>query len=372
MAEPVLSVRAGPRALERLRRHGLDPADISVIPGAAGGPKALGLHGLDVALFGEWLPRAPRERHLIGASIGAWRFAAACRRDPVPALAELARRYTEQSYPRGVSAAFVTRSVRELLSALFSGREVEVTAHPHHRLHLLAVRGRGPLTRDAGLRRLAGFGAAVVANLAGRRHLRHVMERALFHDARGLPDFLAPGRVVGALHPATDGNAIRFDAFRTHAVALAPANLHEALAASAAIPLVIDAVPDIPGAPRGLYWDGGLIDYHLHLPYARGEGLVLYPHFTDRIVPGWLDKSLPWRRARGEWLDNVVLVSPSREYLSRLPGGKLPDRGDFKRFVADPAARMANWRTAIAESARLAEAFLAFADRPDVARIEPL
>ncbi|HRE15173.1 MAG TPA: hypothetical protein PLD37_13345, partial [Usitatibacteraceae bacterium] len=57
----VLSIRAGSRALERIRRHGLDPADVAVIPGAAGGPKALGLHGLDLALFGEWLPRAPRE-----------------------------------------------------------------------------------------------------------------------------------------------------------------------------------------------------------------------------------------------------------------------------------------------------------------------
>ena len=46
----------------------------------------------------------------------------------------------------------------------------------------------------------------------------------------------------------------------------------------------------------------------------------------DRIVPGWLDKGMPWRRARGEWLDNVILVAPSREYLSKLPHGKLPDR----------------------------------------------
>jgi hypothetical protein len=47
---------------------------------------------------------------------------------------------------------------------------------------------------------------------------------------------------------------------------------------------------------------------------------------VDRIVPGWLDKGMPWRRARGEWLDNVILVAPSREYLSKLPHGKLPDR----------------------------------------------
>jgi len=99
---------------------------------------------------------------------------------------------------------------------------------------------------------------------------------------------------------------------------------------------------------------------------------VLYPHFTDRIVPGWLDKPMPWRQARGEWLDNVVLVAPSREYLAKLPHGKLPDRGDFKHYVNDYEARLKYWRFAIGESDRLAEAFLAFAQRPDPALVRPL
>ncbi|MCM2329470.1 MAG: hypothetical protein NDI88_16435, partial [Lysobacter sp.] len=89
-------------------------------------------------------------------------------------------------------------------------------------------------------------------------------------------------------------------------------------------------------------------------------------------VPGWLDKALPWRRARGPWLDNVVLVSPSREYLAGLPFGKLPDRNDFKRFESDYDGRTAYWSRAIAESARLGDEFLAFAERPDPARVLPL
>src|SRR5215469_2081012 len=89
--EPVLTIRAGKRALERIRTHGLDPADVEIIPGAAGGPKGLGIAALDRAIFGEWLPRAPRTRHLVGASIGAWRFAAACRADPLAALGDFAR-----------------------------------------------------------------------------------------------------------------------------------------------------------------------------------------------------------------------------------------------------------------------------------------
>ncbi|MEO5677267.1 MAG: hypothetical protein ABIQ84_06940, partial [Usitatibacter sp.] len=95
-------------------------------------------------------------------------------------------------------------------------------------------------------------------------------------------------------------------------------------------------------------------------------------HFTDRIVPGWLDKGMPWRRARGQWLDNVIVVAPSREYLATLPNGKLPDRGDFARYAGGDARRMEAWRTAIAESDRLAEAFMEFARKPDLRRVLPL
>jgi hypothetical protein len=367
-----LVIRAGPRALQRIREHGLDPADVAVVPGAAGGPKALGLHGLDVALFAEWFLKAPRVRDLIGASIGAWRFAAACRPDAAQGLREFVRLYAEQRFPPRPGAALVTRKAREMLATLFDGHDADILESPGYRLHILAVRGRGLLTRDAGLRRTAGFGAALLANFAGRRHLRHFLERTVFHDARGWPPFLGDGAVAGDLVPASGAAPIRFDAFRTHAVALDRDNLRDALVASAAIPMVIEAVPDIPRSPAGLYWDGGLIDYHLHLPYSRSSGLVLYPHFTDRIVPGWLDKALPWRRARGEWLDNVVLVSPSREYVARLPFGKLPDRGDFRRFESDHDGRVAYWRKAIAESARLGDEFLAFAERPDPSRVLPL
>jgi hypothetical protein len=355
MPNSVLTIRAGKRALERIRSVGLQASDIEVVPGAAGGPKALGIAGLDRAIFGEWLPAAPGVRHLIGSSIGAWRFAAACRSDPVAALAQFAAAYTEQTYPAHPSRRFVSESARAMLGALFSGKEDEILAHPHYRLHILTVRGRWPLTRDSLFSTSLGFGMAAMANAIGRRHLARFIDRTVFHDARGHPPFLASGG--------------RFDAFHTHAVTLDRANLGEALIASASIPLILEGVADIPSAPLGVYWDGGIIDYHLHLPYHHSKGLALYPHFTDRIVPGWLDKSLPWRRARGEWLDNVVLVAPSREYLAGLPHGKLPDRKDFSRFAGDDAGRMKYWRAAIAESDRLAEAFYDFVRRPDPSRV---
>ena len=352
----MLTIRAGRRALEEIRAHGMDPGAIEIVPGAAGGPKALGLSGLDRAVFGEWLPRSRRTRHLVGASIGAWRFAAACCADPIERLRLFAELYTEQRYPPGADAAFVSRSARAMLGELFSGREDEILGCNDYRLHVLAVRGRWPLTRASRFTTPLGFGMAAFANALGRRHLARFIDRTVFTDSREPLALLGHG----------------FDAFRTHTVHLDRENLAEALVASASIPLVLEGVPDIPRAPSGVYWDGGIIDYHLHLPYHRTKGLVLYPHFIDRIVPGWLDKAMPWRHARGEWLDNVILVAPSRDYVAKLPHGKLPDRSDFKRFTGADASRVRYWRAAIAESERLGELFLRFAERPDPSKILPL
>ncbi len=49
---PALTIKAGRRAMTRIREQGLSPIDVGIIPGAAGGPKALGIQGLDLALFG--------------------------------------------------------------------------------------------------------------------------------------------------------------------------------------------------------------------------------------------------------------------------------------------------------------------------------
>ena len=69
----LLQFHAGPHALARIRDDGLRAQDVAVIPAAAGGPKGLIFQALDQWLFGTWLPSAPRERILIGSSIGACR-----------------------------------------------------------------------------------------------------------------------------------------------------------------------------------------------------------------------------------------------------------------------------------------------------------
>ncbi|MBI3367022.1 MAG: phospholipase, partial [Burkholderiales bacterium] len=95
---PALQVFAGPRARAQLRERGLRPADVRIVPGAAGGPKGLALNPLDRFLFGHWLADSAHTVHLVGASVGAWRMACAMLRNPDTALAELAENYLQQRY----------------------------------------------------------------------------------------------------------------------------------------------------------------------------------------------------------------------------------------------------------------------------------
>lgn len=356
---PALQVFAGPRARARLAERGLSPADVRVVPGAAGGPKGLVLNPLDRFIFGHWLNAAPQTVHLPGASIGAWRLACACLPDADAALAQLAEDYITQRYehapgkaptPRSVSAAF-GRKLEERLGA----RAAELLSHPQRRLHVFTSRGRHLLLREGRWRTPAGYLGAFVANAASRRAMGAWLERVVFSDPReALP------------LPMHD--------YRSHVAALTPANLTAAVLASCSIPFWLDAVHDVPGGPRGAYWDGGITDYHLHLDYAAmHEGLVLYPHFQRHIVPGWLDKVWKHRHRASAFLDNVVVLAPSPAWIATLPGGKLPDRQDFKTYDDDFDGRVAAWRRALAESARLADEFadLVASGRPLAAEALP-
>jgi hypothetical protein len=338
-----LQVFAGPLALQRLRERGLQPSDIRAIPAAAGGPKGLILNPLDRFVFGHWLPRSEQVVHLLGASIGAWRMACACLPDADAALAQLADDYIAQRYDHAPGKAPKPRHVSEVFGAKlaqrFGGREAEVLSHPRLRLHVFTSRGVRALARDGRVRTPLGYLGAFASNAVSRRAMGGFLERVIFSDPRD--------RLPVPTHD-----------YRTRHVELAAANLTRSILASCTIPFWLEAVDEIAGAPPGPYWDGGITDYHLHLDYAAmQDGLVLYPHFQKTLVPGWLDKVLRHRHRASARLANVVLLSPSPEWVATLPGGKIPDRSDFKAFGDDHAARMKAWRGATAESMRLADEF---------------
>ncbi len=121
----------------------------------------------------------------------------------------------------------------------------------------------------------------------------------------------------------------------------------------------MSGVKNIPGAYKGVYRDGGVIDYHMDIPFMEDdEKIVLFPHYMDRIIPGWFDKNLSYRKPCAANMDNVVLVSPSSEFVKTLPYGKIPDRKDFLLFKGRDNERIAYWNDVVSASVCLGEEFL--------------
>ena len=386
-----LRIHAGPRARQHLEQQGLQPADVGVIPAAAGGPKGLILGPMDRFIFGEWLPRSDQPVHLVGASIGAWRMATACLQQSVAAFERLEHDYIHQDYelPPGKkrpTAAHVSERFGQNLEAFYGGRVQEVLSHPRYRLHIVTSRGRHVLGREHALGTPLGYLGAFVTNTLHRKAMGAWLERVVFSSS-------------GAALPFATTD------YRTRQVGLNAENFMQALQASCSIPFVLQAVHDIAGAPRGAYWDGGITDYHMHLRYgvedniainsiadcaylsgatgqkhhknlpghrATGAGLVLYPHFQHRVVPGWLDKRLPWRHKTTPALDSMVLLSPNPEWVKTLPNAKLPDRNDFTHYGTDTTARARAWLAATRASQQLADEWGEWLHRPDLGAVQPL
>ena len=266
-------IKAGPKALQLIRDEGLRPERVCVMAGAAGGPKWLVLYHLDRLLFSSFFNERTKPLHLIGSSIGAWRFAALSQPEPLEALDRFREAYIHQTYATAPTAAEVTAESRKVMDRYLQDSTISaILAHPWCRMNLLTVRCRNFTACENKPGMAVGLAGAVASNLVGRRYLRFFFERVLFHDPRDLP-------------PLTGHDTIPFA--RTE---LSKENFKDALLASGSIPLVMSGVPNISGARPGIYRDGGMIDYHMDLPYRLSdEDIVLMPHYTDNIIPvGWI------------------------------------------------------------------------------------
>lgn len=352
MAAHALRFRAGAGAFRDIRAHGLDPARVQTLAGAAGGAKWLVLSALDRVLVRRLVRRSgPLE--LVGSSIGAWRFACYARADPLAAIARFEEAYIEQRYRPRPTPAEVTAQTRAILATILEDDgAAEILAHRVLRLHVVTARSRALAASERRHVLHATLAAAAAANALSRRLLGRFFVRTIFHDPRARPPFRDPHGLP------------------TEYVALTRENAGPCILASGSIPLVLEPVRDIPGAPPGVYRDGGIVDYHFDARLADDGRLALFPHFHDHVAPGWFDKHWPGRRALAWSLDRTVLVHPSAGFVATLPGGRIPDRFDFARF--DDATRIRRWREVVARCERLAEELDAALDGDLAARIEPL
>jgi hypothetical protein len=334
-----ITVRAGRAARKLIKESGFNWDMVDVMAGASGGPKWLVLSGLDRLIFPRFRKRK-RPLFLLGSSIGSWRFAASSCPDFEKAYGAFEDSYLMQSYSAKPSPGDVTDEAVKIMDAFFGDKASGCLVHPYLRLNILSVRCRGIAASENKLLMGAGVAAAAALNAASRKSLGFFFERALFYDPRDIPPFF---------------NMTDFPISR---IPLDPGNIRDAVLSSGSIPLVMSGISGIKGAAPGTYRDGGIIDYNLDVPFSTGNGrLVFYPHYSERVVPGWFDKNLGWRRPSPVNYDSVVMVSPSAFFVSNLPYGKVPDRKDFRMFAGRDDDRISYWRTVLGESARLADEF---------------
>ena len=335
-----LHIHAGPGARQHLAQHGLQPQDIRLVPAAAGGPKGLILKQLDQQIFGHWLPQGGHAVHLVGGSMGAWRMATAAMADPVRGFEDLTHGYIHQHVEpepgrKRPTTGRITQFFADQMAGFFDGHIDSILAHPRWRLHVLTSRGRQVLRRATPARTVVGFAGLTLGNLVSRQAVGLFLERTVFSS---------PGEALPL--PLND--------LPTRHVGLSSANFLDAVRASCTIPFLLDGVHDIAGAPRGAHWDGGLVDYHLHWPYARlDNGLALYPHFQRQVVPGWLDKALRWRHRPSPALSRLIVLAPNPAWVARLPQGRLPNRDDFAGLTLPDRIRL--WTRAVDEAQALAD-----------------
>lgn len=337
MTKAVLRVLAGPTARQKIQREGIAQQDVSVMVGASGGPKWFSLFGLDQYLFGEFFKGRSTPLHILGSSAGAWRFACFAQHDPVAASRRFCQAYSNICYPKDADAQLISDISASIIDDVFpsAGHLQQVLDNPYIKLNLVVAKARRLSSARSRLLQAGGLTLAAGANLFSRNNLRHFYQRVLFHVAGDT----SPFHYAGVLP--------------TQHVELTMDNLRQAVLASGTIPMVLNPVENISGAGAGLYYDGGVTDYHFDLPFSD-NGLVLYPHFYPHLTPGWFDKALKWRRANPAHLHNVVLLCPSEAWIRSLPFGKIPDRNDFK--LPDDV-RLSYWKTVIERSHELAEAF---------------
>jgi hypothetical protein len=334
-----LQIQAGPAALLRLRQGGLEPNDVQVMLGAAGGPKWLILSHIDRMLFSSWLPLRTMPLHLIGSSSGAWRFAALTQADPLAAIDRLENGYVNQAYSNSPTPAEVTRGAINILDQFLNPEaSTRILNHRHFRLSVVTVRPNWLLASTGNKMVSLLMLLAVLLNICRRQYLQLLFQRVFFHDPRQPP-------------PLSKKNGFAFQK-----IPLTLTNLKWAVLASGSIPVVTEGVRKIPGAPENLYLDGGIMDYHLDLPLQLNpQAITLYPHYAPRLIPGWLDKRLKWRKPDSRNLNNTILVTPSPAFIRQLPFRRIPDRNDFLRFKGKDKERIAYWKEAIQTSELLAE-----------------
>lgn len=351
----MLDIYVGESAQKEIEQNGIHQRMFNRVLGASGGPKWFTLFGLDKYLFGEFFKGRTEPLDMLGTSAGAFRFGALSQSSPVAAISILADIYSHTVYSANADANEVSDKAIELLDAVYTPSGIaESVNNPVFRPHFIVAKCSGLTSFENKIIQTLGLVASLGLNRIDRGLLKHQYQRYLFRP-------LSSKLTVSDEHQ-----------FETQYKELTVNNFYHALLASGSIPLVMRGIKSIAGCPNGMYRDGGIIDYHFDLALhtsqtTNNQGLTLYPHFSQQPKAGWFDKNLS-RRVHEKHYDNIVMITPSKQFINSLPFGKIPDRKDFTDM--DASTRIKYWQKVLSETDRLAESFHHLVEQQDISQIK--
>ena len=299
----MIHIFAGQNALTYIQENGFTSDHFTAMLGASGGPKWFTLFGLDKYLFGEFFKDRTKPLDMLGTSAGAFRFGALSQANPVAAISSLAEIYSHTVYSDKADASEISDKAIELLDAVYSPENIQESVNnPVFRPHFIVAKCSGLTSFENKILQTLGLVASLGLNRLDRGLLKHQYQRYLFRP-------LSSQLTVSDEHQ-----------FDTQYKELTVNNFYHALLASGSIPLVMRGIRDISGCPKGMYRDGGIIDYHFDLAIRsqaadEQQGLTLYPHFNQQPKAGWFDKNLS-RSVSAKHYDNVVMITPSEEFVA--------------------------------------------------------
>lgn len=347
----MLDFYVGDTAKKQIEQNGITPELFTTFLGASGGPKWFSLFGLDKYLFGEFFKDRVQPLDMLGSSAGAFRTACFAQKDPVKAITELATRYSETDFSDKVTALELTQMAENMMTHIFSQEGLQqIKNNPIFRPHFIVAKANGLVSFENKLLQGVGLASSIILNKISRRNLNLQYQRFVFKPKSSDIKIEDPFQI------------------NTQYLNFSEQNIKPALLASGAIPYVMAGIPNIPGAPTGMYRDGGVIDYHFDLQ-LNSSGLTLYPHFNKYPKAGWFDKNLS-RNASKKSYDRTLMLVPSDQFIANLPHQKIPDRKDFETLPYQQ--RLSYWRTVFKETERLAEEFDRVISAQDLSVLKPL
>ena len=276
----------------------------------------------------------PDPRWLIGGSTGALRFVALISSILTGEAKDhdLVDHYCTMYYKPGDKPSTLAPMMEELYHKVAPKAIVpQILEYKPLRLGIFVAKLREPYDQwsDSSLKIL--FLWTMAKYLFSPNALDQIFQRYLFYSGDVAPDLFD--------HANGDIEYVR----------LTTTNFHQVLHATSCVPFVQERCELIDGVGKGYFIDAALTDYMINVMLNDMSPGLLLSDYPDTMTKQTIfDLFLPWRTTPQRYFENCSIVSPTEYFRELLPEKSMPTVSDWfdKRYIAEPAKRVENWKSA--------------------------